>query len=70
MGGGGKVIEDHADLIKFEPGQQGVFEPKLPFLFVCFGCIHGMWTFLGPGSNPCHSSDPGHSSDYMESSAC
>ena len=24
---------------------------------VLFGCAHGMWKFLGQGSNPCHSSD-------------
>ena len=27
-----------------------------------FGCPHGMWNFLGQGSNPHHSSNPSHSS--------
>ena len=28
------------------------------FSLSLFGCTHGMWKFLGQGSNPCHCSNP------------
>ena len=33
------------------------------FILFFFGCTHGMWKFLGQGSNLCHSSDQGCCSD-------
>ena len=43
-------------------------------LFICFvllsGYTHGMWKFLGQGSNPCPSSNPSHDSDNARSFTC
>ena len=61
------------DLIPFwqnrGPGRSSYSTPVFRFWF-CFGCTHGMWEFLGQGSNPCHSSNPNHCSDNGESVIC
>ena len=33
------------------------------FIYLFIGCIHGMWKFLGQGSNLCYPGDPSHGSD-------
>ena len=38
--------------------------------FLFFGHAHGMWKFLGQGSNPCHSSNLNHCSDITPSLTC
>ena len=35
-----------------------------------FGCAHGMWKFLGQGSNPRYNSDPSHCNDSEGSLTC
>ena len=38
--------------------------------FFLFGHTHGMWTFPGQGSNPCHNSNPSCCSDNAGSLTC
>ena len=40
------------------------------FFFFFFGHVCSTWKFQGQGSNPCHSSDPNHSSDNTEYLTC
>ena len=40
------------------------------FFFSLFGRASGMQKFLGQELNPCHSSDPSHSSDNLGSLTC
>ena len=40
------------------------------FSLFFFGCVHGMWKFLGQGSNPCHSSSQSYCSDSAGSLTC
>ena len=35
-----------------------------------FGCICGMWKFLGQGLNLCHTNNPSHCSNSAGSLAC
>ena len=48
-------------------------EEKWDFSWVAFlfcyvlGHARGLWKFPGQGLNPCHSSDPNHSSDHTGS---
>lgn len=40
--------------LKGTPRDQNLnYQYKLKVLFVCFGCTHSMWNFLGQGSNLC-----------------
>ena len=63
----------YTDLPPFLPQLQGVPSTipvtgaQLGLILLLFGYACSMWKLLGQGSNPCHNSDPSHSSGNARS---
>ena len=49
------------------PPKRPSFQMKQNYFYYYFGHAHGMWKFLGQGSNPSHSSSPSCFSDNARS---